>query len=420
MTSSTSRPSSSRTPAPTRAAPSSRSRTTRTSPAAPRSSTTATEQERLNVVRQDEEDDLQEELDAIEEAADPDADRAVDEALEVHDPADYEAAAEATEDESDEAFEEAAASGDGATVAAGIAADVAEDELDDEVEVDPYAAFRTELRGKLGKWYVIHSYAGFEKRVKQNIEQRKTTLAQEDAIYEVQVPMEDVVEIKNGQRKLVNRVRIPGYVLVRMDLNEESWSLVRHTPGRHRLRRQRAQPDPAALQRGVRDAEEHRRDRGGARQGRRRRRPRAAAAARSVSRSPPRSTSRPARRSRSRRARSRASPARSARSSRRAASSPSSSRSSSARRRSSSPSTRSPSCSRPGGSPGSPTLELHRGRVPLVEVHADEPEHTGWRTIVRRPPGRGTTPCTGTEVGADVRQSPASSREKEPWLARRR
>jgi transcriptional antiterminator NusG len=102
---------------------------------------------------------------------------------------------------------------------------------EDEAEVDPYEAFRSELRGKLGKWYVIHSYAGFEKRVKQNVEQRKTTLAQEDSIYEVQVPMEDVVEIKNGQRKLVNRVRIPGYVLVRMDLNEESWSLVRHTPG---------------------------------------------------------------------------------------------------------------------------------------------------------------------------------------------
>jgi len=199
----------------------------------------ATDSERLSLVSDDEDGDLQEELDAIEEAADPAADRAVDEALEVHDPADYEAAAAASDDEIDEAFQEAAAEGDGATVAEGIAADVAEDQLDagtdgeaeDEAEVDPYEAFRMELRGKLGKWYVIHSYAGFEKRVKQNIEQRKTTLAQEDSIYEVQVPMEDVVEIKNGQRKLVNRVRIPGYVLVRMDLNEESWSLVRHTPG---------------------------------------------------------------------------------------------------------------------------------------------------------------------------------------------
>ena len=194
----------------------------------------ATESERLNLVSDDDEEDERELEDAIEEAADPAADRAVDEALEVHDAADYEAAAEATDDESDEAFADAAASGDGAGVAEGISADIAEDELDaeadDEVEV-PYEAFRQELRGKLGKWYVIHSYAGFEKRVKQNIEQRKTTLAQEDSIYEVQVPMEDVVEIKNGQRKLVNRVRIPGYVLVRMDLNEESWSLVRHTPG---------------------------------------------------------------------------------------------------------------------------------------------------------------------------------------------
>ena len=191
---------------------------------------TATEAERLNVIN-DDQDDEQERLDAIEASADPAADQVVDEALEVHDRGDSDAAAEATDDEGDDAFEEAASSGDGQAVSEGISADVAETELDDEAEVDPYDVFRTELRGKLGKWYVIHSYAGFEKRVKQNIEQRKTTLAQEDAVYEVQVPMEDVVEIKNGQRKLVNRVRIPGYVLVRMDLNEDSWSLVRHTPG---------------------------------------------------------------------------------------------------------------------------------------------------------------------------------------------
>lgn len=191
---------------------------------------TATEAERLNVINDQQAEDFEAELAAIEEASDPAADRAVDEALEVHDPADYEAAAEATDDESDDAFQVAVATGDGDTVAETLSADLA---LADEVEaeIDPYEAFRTDLRGKLGKWFVVHSYAGFEKRVKQNIEQRKTTLAQEDAIYEVQVPMEDVVEIKNGQRKLVNRVRIPGYVLVRMDLNEESWSLVRHTPG---------------------------------------------------------------------------------------------------------------------------------------------------------------------------------------------
>ncbi|MEO6504860.1 MAG: transcription termination/antitermination protein NusG [Terrimesophilobacter sp.] len=109
-------------------------------------------------------------------------------------------------------------------------AEAVEDEAEPE-EVDPYAEFRAELKAKLGKWYVIHSYAGFEKRVKQNIENRRISMAMEDYVYQVEVPMEDVVEIKNGQRKLVNRVRIPGYVLVRMDLNEDSWSVVRHTPG---------------------------------------------------------------------------------------------------------------------------------------------------------------------------------------------
>jgi transcriptional antiterminator NusG len=112
---------------------------------------------------------------------------------------------------------------------------VAEAELDaDDNESsaeDPYEAFKLELRTLPGKWYVIHSYAGFERKVKQNIEQRKATLEVEDDIYQIEVPMEDVVEIKNGQRKMVTRVRIPGYVLVRMELNEDTWSVVRHTPG---------------------------------------------------------------------------------------------------------------------------------------------------------------------------------------------
>jgi len=111
------------------------------------------------------------------------------------------------------------------------AAAAADAEVADEDEVDPYAEFRAELKQQLGKWYVVHSYAGFEKRVKSNIENRRVSMAMEDDIYEVQVPMEDVVEIKNGQRKLVTRVRIPSYVLVRMELNEDSWSVVRHTPG---------------------------------------------------------------------------------------------------------------------------------------------------------------------------------------------
>ncbi|MBN9180188.1 transcription termination/antitermination protein NusG [Microbacterium sp.] len=107
--------------------------------------------------------------------------------------------------------------------------DVADEESDE--DEDPYEAFRAELRSLPGKWYVIHSYAGFERKVKANIEQRKSTLEVEDDIYQVEVPMEDVVEIKNGQRKMVTRVRIPGYVLVRMELNEDTWSVVRHTPG---------------------------------------------------------------------------------------------------------------------------------------------------------------------------------------------
>jgi transcriptional antiterminator NusG len=165
-------------------------------------SSDAAEHEALHVVADDgTEIDLDAVLDAMAEAVDPEADRAVDEALEVDDEEEAEAAQLAVEDEEDDAV------------------------------ADPYEAFRTELRSKLGKWYVIHSYAGFERRVKSNIENRMVSMNMEDYIYEVQVPMEDVVEIKNGQRKMVNRVRIPGYVLVRMDLNEDSWSVVRHTPG---------------------------------------------------------------------------------------------------------------------------------------------------------------------------------------------
>jgi len=95
---------------------------------------------------------------------------------------------------------------------------------------DPYRKFRQELREQPGKWYVVHSYAGYERRVKQNIETRKTQLAGGDNVFQVEVPMEETIEIRNGSRKLVTKVRIPGYVLVRMDMNEDTWSLVRHTP----------------------------------------------------------------------------------------------------------------------------------------------------------------------------------------------
>ncbi|MGO0575253.1 transcription termination/antitermination protein NusG [Ornithinimicrobium panacihumi] len=97
--------------------------------------------------------------------------------------------------------------------------------------VDPLEEFKANLRGKYGDWFVIHSYAGYENRVKVNLESRITSLNMEDYIFEVEVPMEEVREIKNGQPKLVRRVRMPGYVLVRMELTDESWGAVRHTPG---------------------------------------------------------------------------------------------------------------------------------------------------------------------------------------------
>jgi transcriptional antiterminator NusG len=187
---------------------------------------------------------------------DPEADAIVNDALEIDKADEAEAAAEVlsdalAEDEAERVAEQAdeVTPYDGPDIngepdapvlddefvqevaaAAGVV-DEAEEDADEDADVDPYEAFRAELRALPGKWYVIHSYAGFERKVKANIEQRKSTLEVEEDIYQVEVPMEDVVEIKNGQRKMVTRVRIPGYVLVRMELNEDTWSVVRHTPG---------------------------------------------------------------------------------------------------------------------------------------------------------------------------------------------
>jgi len=170
-------------------------------------SSDSAEHEAMHIV-DDESVKVDEALEALESSSDEEADAVVEDALDIDSPEEAAAAAEATDDEADTADHDEAAEAE-----------------------DPYADFRRELRRKPGKWYVVHSYAGFEKRVKSNIENRRTSLAMEEYIFEVQVPMEDVVEIKNGQRKLVTRVRIPSYVLVRMDLNEDSWSTVRHTPG---------------------------------------------------------------------------------------------------------------------------------------------------------------------------------------------
>ncbi|MEV8284263.1 transcription termination/antitermination protein NusG [Streptomyces niveus] len=96
---------------------------------------------------------------------------------------------------------------------------------------DPVAALREELRTLPGEWYVIHTYAGYEKRVKANLEQRAVSLNVEDFIYSAEVPEEEIVQIKNGERKNVRQNKLPGYVLVRMDLTNESWGVVRNTPG---------------------------------------------------------------------------------------------------------------------------------------------------------------------------------------------
>ena len=108
----------------------------------------------------------------------------------------------------------------------------ADDDAADESgsDEDPLEAFRRELWAKPGDWYVIHTYSGMEKRVKANLENRVQALDMGEYIHEIVVPTEEVAEIKNGQRKMVTRTVLPGYVLVRMDLTDESWSAVRHTP----------------------------------------------------------------------------------------------------------------------------------------------------------------------------------------------
>jgi transcription termination/antitermination protein NusG len=106
-----------------------------------------------------------------------------------------------------------------------------EEQAEPEPVVDPVAAFREELRTLPGEWYVIHTYAGYENRVKANLEQRAVSLNVEDYIYQAEVPQEEVVQIKNGDRRTVRQNKLPGYVLVRMDLTNESWGVVRNTPG---------------------------------------------------------------------------------------------------------------------------------------------------------------------------------------------
>ncbi len=154
---------------------------------------------------------------------------------------------------------------DGATDEADVAETVADEvadvsgPVDDEVAdaaaedaetpaADPLEEFRTALREKEGDWFVVHTYSGMENRVKANLENRITSLNMEFYIHEVIVPTEEVAEIKNGQRKLVRRTVLPGYVLVRMDLTDESWSAVRHTPSVTGFVGHSHQPVPLSLE----------------------------------------------------------------------------------------------------------------------------------------------------------------------------
>lgn len=165
---------------------------------------------------------------------------AVDDELDIVEGADEQDEFEAAEAEAGEPAEEAALQVVDEDVADeddedGAAEDLAAgDEGADEEPaepVDPVAALRDELRSLPGEWYVIHTYAGYENRVKTNLEQRAVSLNVEDYIFQAEVPQEEVVQIKNGDRKTIKQNKLPGYVLVRMDLTNESWGVVRNTPG---------------------------------------------------------------------------------------------------------------------------------------------------------------------------------------------
>ncbi|MFC8200278.1 transcription termination/antitermination protein NusG [Streptomyces sp. NPDC057298] len=165
--------------------------------------------------------DVEDEVEAADAAADEAAEEA---ALHVEDESGEEL--EADEDAADEDAADAPVSDetDGE--------EAEEAEVEEETEpVDPVTALREELRTLPGEWYVIHTYAGYENRVKTNLEQRAVSLNVEDFIFAAEVPQEEVAQIKNGERKTVKQNKLPGYVLVRMDLTNESWGVVRNTPG---------------------------------------------------------------------------------------------------------------------------------------------------------------------------------------------
>ncbi|MEU1349718.1 transcription termination/antitermination protein NusG [Streptomyces sp. NPDC005775] len=177
----------------------------------------------------------EDELDIVEaaDAVEPDQAEAADAAA--GEPAEQAAVHTEESAETDEAVE--AEAGDDEDEDESPEAEEAADEADEEEAepaaepVDAVTALREELRTLPGEWYVIHTYAGYEKRVKANLEQRAVSLNVEEFVYQAEVPEEEIVQIKNGERKNVRQNKLPGYVLVRMDLTNESWGVVRNTPG---------------------------------------------------------------------------------------------------------------------------------------------------------------------------------------------
>ncbi|MFJ3657686.1 transcription termination/antitermination protein NusG [Streptomyces nigra] len=169
----------------------------------------------------------------LNDAVEPD--QSVDDELDIVEGADEDLdEVEAADAEAGEPAEEAAVTvvdADAVEDAETEDAETAEEEAEETEPVDPVAALREELRTLPGEWYVIHTYAGYENRVKTNLEQRAVSLNVEDYIFQAEVPQEEVVQIKNGDRKTIKQNKLPGYVLVRMDLTNESWGVVRNTPG---------------------------------------------------------------------------------------------------------------------------------------------------------------------------------------------
>jgi transcriptional antiterminator NusG len=179
-------------------------------------------------------------------------DTADSDVAELGEPASDEDAAASAEEA---ATAEVAAAEFAAAEGAGDAQDEVQDEAHDDApdeDEDPVETLRRELRTQFGDWYVVHSYAGYENKVKTNLESRISSLDMEDYIFQVEVPTEDVVEIKNGKRQQVQRKVFPGYILVRMDLNDESWGAVRNTPGVTGFVGATSRPSPLTLDEVVR------------------------------------------------------------------------------------------------------------------------------------------------------------------------